>query len=255
MGSVVFGCIHIGNSNDLSKTFFDTLDVSDLVVVENQYRWDAFCLENNINYTKKVLSINLSGLKGKFLNELPNEIQGMFHENRLAILDEVLAFYKDNKNILVLSDEGSAIVADSGEIVRNYCLENDIPFKVMSGPSAVINSVSMSNIIGPTSPFIFYGPMFSLEYLDDFLGKINNAPYNFLGVAFLNQRTAKDVVGSVIDMFGDLDGSLCVNLTMNTEKVIGKTLSDVFNYLTVMGNDYHLTREKISLVFRKSDNR
>ena len=255
MGSVVFGCIHIGNSNDLSKTFFDTLDVSDLVVVENQYRWDAFCLENNINYTKKVLSINLSGLKGKFLNELPNEIQGMFHENRLAILAEVLAFYKDNKNILVLSDEGSAIVADSGEIVRNYCLENDIPFKVMSGPSAVINSVSMSNIIGPTSPFIFYGPMFSLEYLDDFLGKINNAPYNFLGVAFLNQRTAKDVVGSVIDMFGDLDGSLCVNLTMNTEKVIGKTLSDVFNYLTVMGNDYHLTREKISLVFRKSDNR
>ena len=179
----------------------------------------------------------------------------MFYENRLAILDEVLAFYKDNKNILVLSDEGSAIVADSGEIVRNYCLENDIPFKVMSGPSAVINSVSMSNIIGPTSPFIFYGPMFSLEYLDDFLGKINNAPYNFLGVAFLNQRTAKDVVGSVIDMFGDLDGSLCVNLTMNTEKVIGKTLSDVFNYLTVMGNDYHLTREKISLVFRKSDNR
>ena len=255
MGSVVFGCIHIGNSNDLSKTFFDTLDVSDLVVVENQYRWDAFCLENNINYTKKVLSINLPGLKGKFLNELPNEIQGMFYENRLAILDEVLAFYKDNKNILVLSDEGSAIVADSGEIVRNYCLENDIPFKVMSGPSAVINSVSMSNIIGPTSPFIFYGPMFSLEYLDDFLGKINNAPYNFLGVAFLNQRTAKDVVGSVIDMFGDLDGSLCVNLTMNTEKVIGKTLSDVFNYLTVMGNDYHLTREKISLVFRKSDNR
>ena len=255
MGSVIFGCMHIGNSNDLSKTFFDTLDVSDLVIVENQYRWDAFCLENNINYTKKVLSINLPGLKGKFLNELPNEIQGMFYENRLAILDEVLAFYKDNKNILVLSDEGSAIVADSGEIVRNYCLENDIPFKVMSGPSAVINSVSMSNIIGPTSPFIFYGPMFSLEYLDDFLGKINNAPYNFLGVAFLNQRTAKDVVGSVIDMFGDLDGSLCVNLTMNTEKVIGKTLSDVFNYLTVMGNDYHLTREKISLVFRKSDNR
>ena len=255
MGSVVFGCIHIGNSNDLSKTFFDTLDVSDLVVVENQYRWDAFCLENNINYTKKVLSINLSGLKGKFLNELPNEIQGMFHENRLAILDEVLAFYKDNKNILVLSDEGSAIVADSGEIVRNYCLENDIPFKVMSGPSAVINSVSMSNIIGPTSPFIFYGPMFSLEYLDDFLGKINNAPYNFLGVAFLNQRTAKDVVGSVIDMFGDLDGSLCVNLTMNTEKVIGKTLGDILDYLTVMGDDYYITKEKISLVFRKSDNR
>ena len=70
MGSVVFGCIHIGNSNDLSKTFFDTLDVSDLVVVENQYRWDAFCLENNINYTKKVLSINLSGLKGKFLKPI-----------------------------------------------------------------------------------------------------------------------------------------------------------------------------------------
>ncbi len=255
MGSVVFGCIHIGNSNDLSRTFFDTLGVSDLVVVENQYRWDAFCLENNINYTKKVLSINLPGLKGKFLNELPDEIQGMFHENRLSILDEVLAFYKDNKNILVLSDEGSSIIADSGELVRNYCLKNDIPFKVMSGPSAVINSLSMSNIIGPTSPFIFYGPMFSLEYLDDFLGKINNAPYNFLGVAFLNQRTAKDVVGSVINRFGDLDGSLCVNLTMNTEKVIGKTLSDVLNYLTIMGDDYHLTREKISLVFRKSDNR
>ena len=255
MGSVVFGCTDIGNSNDLSKTFFDTLGVSDLVVVENQYRWDAFCLENNINYTKKVLSINLPGLKGKFLNELPNETQGMFYENRLAVLDEVLAFYKNDKNILVLSDEGSSIVADSGEIVRNYCLKNDIPFKVMSGPSAVINSVSMSNIIGPTSPFIFYGPMFSLEYLDDFLDKINNAPYNFLGVAFLNQRTARHVVGSVINRFGDLDGSLCVNLTMSTEKVIGKTLSDVFNYLTIMGNDYHLTREKISLVFKKSDNR
>ena len=255
MGSVVFGCIDIGNSNDLSKTFFNTLDSSDLVVVENQYVWDAFCLRNNINYTKKVISMNLPGLKGKFLNELPDEIQGMFHENRLAVFDEVSTFYKDSKNILVLSDEGSSIIADSGELVRNYCLKNDIPFKVMSGPSAVINSVSMSNIIGPTSPFIFYGPMFSLEYLDDFLDKINNAPYNFLGIAFLNPITAKQVIGSIIDRFGDLDGSLCVNLTMNTEKVIGKTLSDVFNYLTIMGDDYHLTKEKISLVFRKSDNR
>lgn len=255
MGSVVFGCIDIGNSNDLSKTFFNTLDASDLIVVENQYTWDAFCLENNVNYTKKVLSLNLPGLKGKFLNELPDETQNMFYENRVAILDEVSIFYKNNKNILILSDEGSSIIADSGELVRNHCLKNDIPFKVMSGPSAVINSVSMSNIIGPTSPFIFYGPMFSLEHLDDFLGKINNAPYNFLGVAFLTPTTAKDVVGSVIDRFGDLDGSLCVNLTMNTEKVIGKTLNDVLNYLTIMGDEYHLTKEKISLVFRKSENR
>ena len=108
---------------------------------------------------------------------------------------------------------------------------------------------------GATSPFVFYGPIFSLEYLDDFLGRIDNAPYNFLSVAFLTPKTAKQVVKSIIDKFGDLEGSLCINLTMNTEKVIGKTLGDILDYLTVMGDDYYITKEKISLVFRKSDNR
>ena len=254
MGSVVFGCTDIGNSNDLSKTFFDAVHNSDAVIVENQYTWDELCLTNKINYDKEVLSLNLPGLKGKFLNELPKETQGLFYNNRESILARLKELYELNKNILIVSDEGSSILADSGELIRTHCIKNQIPFTVMAGPSAILNSLSMSNIPGPTSPFIFYGPMFSLEYLDEFLDKVDNAPYNFLGVAFLTPKTSRQVVASMLDRFGDLDGSLCVNLTMNTEKVVGKKLSDVLNYLIIMGNDYYLTKEKISLVFRKSDN-
>jgi 16S rRNA C1402 (ribose-2'-O) methylase RsmI len=67
MGSVIFGCIDIGNKDDISKTFFDYLHKSDAVVVENKYMWDEFCLNNQIEYSKEILSINLPGLKGKFL--------------------------------------------------------------------------------------------------------------------------------------------------------------------------------------------
>ena len=255
MGSVIFACTDIGNNEDLSKTFFNSLTYSDAVVVENQYTWDDFCENNHIVYQKEVLSLNLPGLKGKFLNELSEDIQKLFKDNRANILARVKELCLLNKNILVVSDEGSSIVADSGEGIRTFCIENDIDFKVLAGPSAVINALSTSRIPGSTSPFVFYGPIFSLEYLDDFLGRIDNAPYNFLSVAFLTPKTAKQVVKSIIDKFGDLEGSLCINLTMNTEKVIGKTLGDILDYLTVMGDDYYITKEKISLVFRKSDNR
>lgn len=255
MGSVIFGCIDIGNKDDIPKTFFDSLQNSDAVVVENKYMWDEFCLNNQIEYNKEILSINLPGLKGKFLNELTEEMQGLFYDNRDLVLKRIKELYEMNKNILVVSDEGSPILADSGEIVRTYCLNNDIDFRVLAGPSAIINTLSMSRIPGPTSPFVFYGPIFSMQFVDEFLDKIENVPYNFLGVAFLAPKTAKDVVLSMLNKFGNLDSSLCVNLTMETEKVIGKTLQDVYEYLLEMGDDYYLLKERASLVFRKTDNR
>lgn len=253
MNSVVFGCIDIGNSNDLSKTFFNAVEFSDAIVVENQYVWDSFCIKNNILYNKEVLSINLPGLKGNFLNELTEDIQKLFYDNQDYVLSRVKDLYQSNKHVLVLSDEGSSILADSGELIRTYCINNKIPFTVMAGPSAIINSLSMSSIPGSTSPFIFYGPMFSLEYLDEFLDKIDIAPYNFLGVAFLTPKTASHVVLAMLDKIGNVDASLCINITMTDEKVIGKTLKEVSDYLIAMGNEYYMKKEKISLVFRKTD--
>lgn len=252
MGSVVFGCIDIGNSNDLSKTFFNTLYASDLIVVENQYMWDSFCLDNDISYTKEVLSLNLPGLKGKFLNELSEETQRLFADNRSAIYERVHQLYKSGKSVLVLSDEGSSIIADSGEFVRNYCLKNGIDFKVMSGPSAVINSISSSTISGSLSPFIFYGPIFSLEYLNNFLDHVDKSAYYFLSVAFLTPKTAKNVVESMLEKFGNIDACLCVDLTTDNEKIIGKNLKDVVEYLQQMGDDYYIKKEKISIVFRNT---
>jgi 16S rRNA C1402 (ribose-2'-O) methylase RsmI len=252
MVSVIFGCIDIGNSNDLSKTFFNELNNSDAVVVENQYVWDSFCLDNDISYTKEVLSLNLPGLKGKFLNELSEETQRLFADNRGVILERVHQLYKSGKNVLVLSDEGSSIIADSGEFVRNYCLKNGIDFKVMSGPSAVINSISSSTIAGSLSPFIFYGPMFSLEYLNNFLDNVSKSPKYFLSVAFLTPKTAKNVVESMLEKFGNIDACLCVDLTTDNEKIIGKNLNDVVEYLQQMGDDYYIKKEKISIVFRNT---
>jgi 16S rRNA C1402 (ribose-2'-O) methylase RsmI len=252
MGSVIFGCTDIGNSNDLSRTFFNELNSSDALVVENQYMWDSFCLDNNISYTKEVLSLNLPGLKDKFLNELPEDIQRLFKDNRSMVFERLHQLYKSGKTVLVLSDEGSSIIADSGEFVRNYCIENGIDFRVMSGPSAVINSISSSKISGSLSPFIFYGPMFSLDYLDNFLENIKRSPNYFLSVAFLDTKTANNVVKRMLEEFGNVDACICINLTTDTEKVIGKNLKDIVEYFQQMGDEYKIKKEKISIVFRNT---
>jgi 16S rRNA C1402 (ribose-2'-O) methylase RsmI len=252
MNPVVFGCIDIGNSDDISKTFFNSLGISDALVVENQYMWDEFCTKNKISYDKEVLSLNLPGLKGSFLNELPEETQKLFEDNRNSILKKVGELYSLGKNVLVVSDEGSSIIADSGEFVRNYCIDNNINFKVMTGPSAVINAISASNILGSTSPFIFYGPIFSLEYVDKILDNIDIAPYNFLGVGFLTPKTAQVVVGRMLKRFGNIEASLCIDLTTDKEKIVGKDLKEALIYLQEMGDEYYMKKEKVSIVFRKT---
>lgn len=249
---VVFGCIDIGNINDISKTFFNSLDVSDALVVENQYMWDYFCIKNRISYDKEVLSLNLSGIEDKFLNELPKETQKMFEDNRVKVLKRVGELHNLGKKVLVVSDEGSSIIADSGEFVRNYCIENGIDFKVMAGPSAVINAVSSSKIPGATSPFIFYGPIFSLEYVDGILDNMDMAPYDFLSVGFLRPKTAKAVVGRMLERFGNIEASLCIDLTTNKEKIIGKNLKETLRYLEDMGDEYYTRKENVSIVFRKT---
>lgn len=251
MNPIIFGCVDIGNQNDLPASFFTALDSADILIVENLYMWEEFSTRAGITFDKEVVSFNLPDFKGKHLNELPENVQEEIFNHQQDILRGLSEAYHSGKSVLILSDEGSSILADFGGWVRHYCIATSIEFKVLAGPSALINSLTTSKILGDVSPFIFYGPVFSTERTAALIENINKLSTDFFGVVFLIPKTAAEIIKSISDEFGNLDASLCINLTLDTENVISGTLKDVLEYLESMGENYYELKHKISLVFKK----
>ncbi len=78
------------------------------------------------------------------------------HEhNEQRRLPELIEAAKSGETIAVISDAGMPGVSDPGYRLVQACLENDIPFEVLPGPSAVLTALIGSGF--PCHAFHFHG--------------------------------------------------------------------------------------------------
>ena len=126
-------CTPIGNLNDLSLRSINTLKEVDKIYAEDT-RVAANLLQH-FNISKKSIP---------------------FHEhNELGQLQEITTTLQEGYDIAVMSDAGAPLISDPGYPLIKKCIELNLEFTVLPGPSSVINAVLLSGI----SPhqFTFYG--------------------------------------------------------------------------------------------------
>ena len=123
----------IGNLNDISLRAIDVIRSSDYLYAEDTR-----------NLKKLLKFINLK-VKSKSLHE---------HNEQKASL-EIIENIKNGKTISIVSDAGTPVVSDPGYKLIQICLEENIKYTLIPGPSSVLSSLVMSGL--SPDKFSFFG--------------------------------------------------------------------------------------------------
>ena len=121
----------IGNLKDITFRAVDILKKSDIILCEDT------------RVTKKLLAhykIEKKLISNHKFNEKKN-------------LNKILELLNNSKILSLVSDAGTPLISDPGNILINECIKNNIKIIPIPGPSAVITAVSVS---GFSNNFYFH---------------------------------------------------------------------------------------------------
>ncbi|MBR3534593.1 MAG: 16S rRNA (cytidine(1402)-2'-O)-methyltransferase [Oscillospiraceae bacterium] len=148
------------------------------------------------------------------------------HSSR-SCAETIIKRLVEGETAAVVTDAGMPCISDPGEDLVKMCYENDVPVKVIPGPSAVVSALAVSGL--STSRFSFEGFLSvtrkqRIEHLEEVRNNKNTmifyeAPHKLVS-------TLEDM----LEYFGDRRISLCRELTKVYEEVIRTTLSGAIEY-------------------------
>ena len=197
----------IGNLNDISLRAIDVIRSSDYLYAEDTRNTQK--LLNFIKIKKKCKS---------------------FHEhNEEKISKQIIQHIKNKKIISVLSDAGTPAISDPGYKLIQKCINHNIKYTLIPGPSSVISGLLMSGL--PTNRFTFYGfmPRKKNEKENTILEikNISNTAILF--------ESSRRLLGT-LDLLSEFLGpsrkiSICKEMTKIHENTIRGSISDVISII------------------------
>jgi len=216
-------CTPIGNLNDFSSRSINTLKEVDKIFVEDT-RVTAKLLQH-FDIQKKTKP---------------------FHEhNENEASTEIIELIKNGQTVALLSDAGAPLISDPGYPLIQKCIEEDIFFTVLPGPSAVINAVILSGL--PTDKFYFNGFLPKQpEAKRKIAVKLQNSD-----VTNIFFESAKRI-GKTILIFSEVLSSdtqlvICREMTKEHESIYRGNIEEILNFFK--NNEITLLGEFVILVY------
>ncbi len=87
--------------------------------------------------------------------EIDRPLVSLHDHNEAHRLPELIAKAREGSNIAVISDAGMPLISDPGYRLVQACIEQEIPYSVLPGPSAVLTALAGSGF--PCHAFSFDG--------------------------------------------------------------------------------------------------
>ena len=192
----------IGNLGDLSPRAVEVLAAADLVAAEDTRRSGR--LLSGVGLTKPLVSY--------------------FEGNERERAVELLARLKEGASIALITDGGMPSVSDPGFRLVRLCGEAGVEVRVVPGPSAAIAALVVSGL--PTDRFVFEGflprkrgeRIRRLEALKDDERTL---------VVFESPRRLTQLMGELLEVFGDRNVAVARELTKLHEQVVRARLSEM----------------------------
>ena len=122
----------IGNLGDITLRALQILKNSDFILCEDTRH--SLKLLNNFNIKNKLIPYH------KF--------------NEKKSLNKIIQYLNEGKILSLITDAGTPVLSDPGNMIINECIKNDLKIFTVPGPSAVSAAVSLS---GFGDKFLFYG--------------------------------------------------------------------------------------------------
>ena len=146
----------IGNLDDITVRAIETLKNSDFILCEDTRHSSK--LLNNLNIKNRLIPYH------KF--------------NEKKSVNKIIQYLKEGKILSLISDAGTPVLSDPGNIIISECIKNDIKIFTVPGPTAVTAAVSLS---GFGDKFLFHGFLPKTENeIDKSLKKIDVEGYSLV---------------------------------------------------------------------------
>ena len=126
-GILTVGAVHIGNKMDMSPNIINNIINHDVIAVESIDYFEKLLFDLNIKTNAQLIEIGSYAHK-KYINEVINTLN-------------------KNKNVLLLSDRGTAAFHDPGSDIVNAAINEDIEVKSIPGPNSLISALVISGLV------------------------------------------------------------------------------------------------------------
>ena len=191
----------IGNLEDISFRAIEILKNSDFILCEDT------------RVTKKLLShykIDKKLISNHKFNEKKN-------------LNKILELLNNSKILSLVSDAGTPLISDPGNILINECIKKNIKIIPIPGPSAVVTAVSVS---GFSNNFYFHGFLSDKKNVIkkelEFLSKLDNSI-----VFFVSAKKFSKLIPYLKDYFLGRKIVICKELTKYYEQIYRSNISEL----------------------------
>lgn len=212
----------IGNLQELTPRAIETLKSVDMIACEDT------------RVTMKLLS-SFNIHTPLISHHAHNQDQSV-----LKIVDLLL----EGKSIALVSDAGTPLISDPGNLLVNAAIKAGIPVVPITGSCALISALIASNIV--THPFYFHGFLPSTnKQLRKVLMELKHFPHTM--IFYLSVHKYHQALQEMKLVFGDRHICLARELTKKHEEFIRGTISEIIEIgdelrgefvCVVSGNDF-----------------
>ena len=195
----------IGNMKDMTFRSVEVLKQVDAVFAEDTRVTGV--LLNNLDIKKKI-----------YQNQKFNEAKAS------GVAVELL---KEGKNIAVVTDRGTPLISDPGNVLVSEVIKNGFNVIALPGACAFVPALNMSNI--NQEKFLFYGFLSSKEsQAVKELEELKNI--NFTIVLYEAPHRLYKTLQNILKILGNINISISREITKMHEEVFRGTVSEAIDY-------------------------
>lgn len=195
----------IGNLKDITLRALEILKECDIVAAEDTRQ--SLKLLNHFNIKKAMISYH------------------KFNENDKS--NEIIELLLNGKNIALVTDAGMPGISDPGSVIVRRCIDNNIPFEVIPGATALITALVYSGI--STEKFLFRGFLpRENKNKREVLEEIKE--YRDTIIIYEAPHRLRSTLECLLEILGDRNISVCRELTKLHENIIRDTIKGAVEY-------------------------
>ena len=192
--------VPIGNLKDITLRAIDVLKSVDFIIAEDT------------RYSLKLL--NNLGIKKKLYS---------YYKPKEEEKAKILIKYLENRNGALITDSGTPLISDPGNILIRRAIEKGIDIISLPGPTAFVPALTNSGL--PSDTFLFAG--FSPKKT----GKLRSHLEKYSGfkhtlIFYESPRRVNTFLETAYEIFGNRRFSISKELSKKNEKIIRGTLED-----------------------------
>ena len=194
----------IGNLEDITLRAINTLKEVDIVFAED---------------TRETLNL----LK---YYKISKKIESCHKYSEMKNKNKILSILLSGKNIGYVTDRGTPLISDPGNVIVEECIKNGISVIALPGPNALLPAINMSGL--SNEKFLFYGFLNSKKsQAKKELENIKNIEYTI--IFYESPFRILDTLKLIYDIFGNRKVAIVREISKLYEEVIRDSISNLIN--------------------------